>query len=119
MRSIDLAPGHRGTPKSLASTPAVYPPHPPLMSGGWYRGLADQEAIGPGRFPVPPTDRKSLRTALFLATLGGPLGLCYRSVAAGLLATALTAGLLLATGNVLVLAVVWPVAMVLATSRAR
>lgn len=39
------------TPKSGATVPAAYPPHPPLQSGGWYRTTA-AELPGPGRPPV-------------------------------------------------------------------
>lgn len=46
------APGHaRWTPASGASIPDAYPPHPPLQSGGWYRGTVT-ELPGPGRPPV-------------------------------------------------------------------
>lgn len=39
------------TARSTASVPMAYPPHPPLQSGGWYRGT-EVELPGPGRPPV-------------------------------------------------------------------
>lgn len=97
-------------PKSFSSKPAVFAPHPPLVSGGWYNG-AGQEVVGPGRYPVTrPTD-KSAGAALLWTFFFGPLGLSYLSPTAGVWATALTAGLLVVSGSALVLAVVWPLVM--------
>lgn len=78
---------HTKTPPSHASTPLAYPPHPPLQSGGWYRGTMI-ELPGPGRPPlVAPHPRKSAGLAILLTVLFGPLGLCYLSVTGGLVAT--------------------------------
>lgn len=76
-------------PTSHATAPAVFPPHPPLQSGGWYHA-STVEAPGPGRPPVVTRVEKSIRLAIVLSVLLGPLGLCYVSARAGLAATALT-----------------------------
>jgi hypothetical protein len=99
-------------PKSFSITPVAVAPCPPLVSGGWYNG-ADHEVVGPGRYPVPrPTD-KTAGAALMWTFFFGPLGLCYRSTTAGTWATAVTAGMLVAFGSAVVLAVIWPLAMLL------
>lgn len=67
MNSHASTPTHQTdwTPRSGASTPAVVPPHPPLQSGGWYRG-AVAESPGPGRPPVTTSTRPALvLTVLF------------------------------------------------------
>lgn len=51
------------TPKSTASVPPAYPPHPPLQSGGWYRSTV-AELPGPGRPPVVKATRPSTMPAL-------------------------------------------------------
>lgn len=99
------------TPKSSATTPVVFAPHPPLMSGGWYQS-AGQEIVGPGRYPVPRPQDKSAGAALLSTFFFGPLGLCYLSTTAGLLSAGLTAGLLVLAGSALPLAVIWPLVMV-------
>jgi hypothetical protein len=108
-------------PKSFSTKPVAIAPHPALISGGWYNSAA-QEVVGPGRYPVPRPPDRTARAALRWTFFLGPLGLCYLSTTAGLLATALTAGLLVLTGSAVVLAVIWPVVMLLsvitATDRA-
>lgn len=99
-------------PKSFSRKPAVFAPHPPLVSGGWYN-TADQEVVGPGRYPVPRRTAKTAGAALLWTSFLGPLGLCYLSTVAGLAATTLTAATLILSGNAVVLAVIWPVAMLL------
>lgn len=97
-------------PKSFSRTPAVFAPHPPLASGGWYSGTG-QETAGAGRVPLgAPADRSAV-AALLLTLLFGPLGLGYLSRAAGVLAGAASVGLLVVAG-VGALAVLWPLAMV-------
>lgn len=99
-------------PKSFSRKPPVFAPHPPLVSGGWYSG-ADQEVVGPGRYPVPRPTGKTAGAALLWALLFGPLGLCYLSPAAGILAAAATAAMLALSGSAVALAVIWPVVMLL------
>lgn len=99
-------------PKSFSTKPVVFAPHPPLVSGGWYNG-ADQEIVGPGRYPVQRPADKTAGAALLWTLLLGPLGLCYLSTGAGLGVTALTAGVLVLSGSAVALAIVWPVVMLL------
>jgi hypothetical protein len=47
----------------------------------------------------------------------GPLGLFYRSTTAGIVATALSLALLIATGSALTLAAIWPTVMFLSAFR--
>ncbi len=97
--------------RSYAAIPAAIPPHPPLTSGGWYRGETG-EAAGPGRIPVVEQRPKSAGLAVVLSVLLGPIGLCYVSVNIGLVATAVTAGILLVAGaGFLPLLVIWPLAV--------
>ncbi|GAA4533410.1 hypothetical protein [Amycolatopsis samaneae] len=106
--------GNRGpVPQSSARWPSAFEPHPPLVSGGWYQ-CADQEVTGPGRYPVDRPVGRSAGAALFWTTLLGPLGLCYFSFAGGLVAAVLAAAIVVATGSVVLLAVIWPVCMALA-----
>jgi len=94
--------------RSSAAVPDVIPPHPALVSGGWYHGLPS-EGVGPGRIPLSQRRQKSAGLAFVLSVLFGPVGLCYVSVNAGLVATVLTAGTLLVTGAGFVpLLVIWP-----------
>jgi hypothetical protein len=94
--------------RSSAAVPDVIPPHPALASGGWYHGLPS-EGVGPGRIALAEPRHKSVGLAFVLSLLFGPVGLCYVSVNAGLVATALTAGTLLVTGAGFVpLLVIWP-----------
>ncbi|MBN6041076.1 hypothetical protein [Amycolatopsis sp. 195334CR] len=88
---------HPGTPRSLAVSPAVVLPHPPL---GWEPAAV--RALG-----------KSLGTALTWTLVFGPLGLCYLSIAFGLVATT-AAVVAVVVGGAALVAVIWPVAMVLA-----
>jgi hypothetical protein len=97
--------------RSYAAVPAAIPPHPPLTSGGWYHGQTGETA-GPGRMPLTESRPKSAALALVLGVLLGPVGLCYVSVNAGLVATALTAVILLVAGVGFVpLLVIWPLAV--------
>ncbi|HEV7646874.1 MAG TPA: hypothetical protein VGP26_01820 [Actinophytocola sp.] len=94
--------------RSHAATPDAIPPHPALLSGGWYHGTS-VELVGPGRMPLSRLRAKSAGLAFVLSVLFGPVGLCYVSVNAGLVATALTAGTLLVAGAGFVpLLVIWP-----------
>jgi hypothetical protein len=100
---VDRRHGYIGTihaPKSFSTLPPAYAPYPPLVSG-------------PGRYPLTRPSGKTAGAAVLWTFILGPLGLCYLSTAAGLLSTALTAGLLIVSGSAVVLAVVWPVAMLL------
>lgn len=101
------------TPRSQASKPVVFPPHPPLQSGGWYRGTV-VELSGPGRPPVVVPEKR-VWVAVVLAALFGPLGLCYGSVKGGLLATVLTVAVLgYAEMGFLPLLLLWPLAVAVA-----
>ena len=108
------------TPRDTTSAevPAVFPPHPALVSGGWYRNTAAGELPGPGRYPVDRPVGKSIRAALVLSVLFGPLGICYTSVTAGLIATGAMLVALLLFGF-LSLIVVWPLAVATAVASAR
>jgi hypothetical protein len=111
---------HTKTPPSHASTPLAYPPHPPLQSGGWYRGTMI-ELPGPGRPPlVAPSVRKSAGLAVLLAALFGPLGLCYLHVTGGLVATVAVVAVLGFLGmGFLPLLLLWPLCVVLAACASR
>jgi hypothetical protein len=98
----------RWTPRRQTTKPAVFPPHPPLQSGGWYRG-STVEAPGPGRPPVVTRQEKSVGLAVLLTVLFGPLGLCYLSVSSGLVATVVVVAVLGQVGaGFLPLVVLWP-----------
>jgi hypothetical protein len=120
MRGIELSGERREDPagnnsqtlRSFLAKPTIAVLHPPLVSGGWYEG-AEQEVSGPGRYPIARPVRKSMVAALVWTLCLGPLGLCYLSVAAGLVAAAVAAVVFLA-GGFLTLAVMWPAAIVLA-----
>jgi hypothetical protein len=84
--------------EALGAIPAAIPPHPPLVSGGWYRSLAQREVLGPGRYPVDRPARRSAGAALMLTFVFGPVGLCYVSPVAGLIATMATATMLILSG---------------------
>lgn len=105
---------HRRADVVLKGVPRAIPPHPPLVSGGWYRSLVRREVLGPGRYPVeaPPAD-KSVGAAVVLAAVGGPLGICYCSVTAGVIATGIAAMALVGFGFG-ALVVIWPLAIVAA-----
>jgi hypothetical protein len=97
--------------RSSAAIPAAIPPHPPLLSGGWYHGRSPEEP-GPGRPPLTEPVPKSVGLAFVLGVLFGPVGLCYLSANVGLVATALTAVVLVVAGAGLVpLLVIWPLAV--------
>lgn len=120
MRGAELSPewlvGQRhpraGMPGSFSAKPTISAPCPPLVSGGWYQ-CAEQEVVGPGRYPVARQVEKSAVAAVVFTLCFGPLGLCYLSVAGGLIAAAGTA-LAVMAGGVLTLAIIWPIAIVVA-----
>lgn len=99
--------------ESSGSTPRPIPPHPPLVSGGWYHGMSLEEVLGPGRYPVAEPVDRSVGAALALTLLFGPLGLCYVSIAGGLACTALTVVAVLLYGAAPLL-IAWPISMVCA-----
>ena len=103
-------------PRSHATAPTAFPPHPPLQSGGWYHASMI-EAPGPGRPPVVIRAKKSLGVAVVLGVLFGPLGLCYLSLALGLAATALTA-VVVGYAGLPALLLLWPVSILVAAWRA-
>jgi hypothetical protein len=100
--------------ESTGMTPAPIPPHPPLVSGGWYQGLSPEEVLGPGRYPVEPPGDKSVVTALLLTLLFGPAGLCYVTVMGGLICSVLTATAVALLGFEPLL-IAWPLTMVCAS----
>lgn len=102
-------------PTSHASAPTVFPPHPPLQSGGWYHA-SGKEAPGPGRPPVVTKAEKSIRLAVVLSVLFGPLGLCYLSAGAGLTATVLTA-VVVGVAGLQWLLLLWPLSIAAAVWR--
>ena len=77
------------TPQSGASMPAAFPPHPPLQSGGWYRGV-DVELPGPGRPPVGASSGASARAALMLTLIFGLIGVLARALDDGVFAVVVT-----------------------------
>jgi hypothetical protein len=99
--------------ESSGSVPAMFPPHPPLVSGGWYHGMSVEEVLGPGRYPVETQTDKSVGSALALTLLLGPAGLCYVSLAGGLVCFTLTAVALILFGPAPLL-IAWPLSMVAA-----
>ncbi|HEY7592410.1 MAG TPA: hypothetical protein VH969_04590 [Actinophytocola sp.] len=85
--------------RSYASIPVAIQPHPELQAG-------------PGRIPVNQPRPKSAGVAFVLSMLLGPVGLCYLSARAGLIATVLSAVVLLVAGAGFVpLLVIWPLAV--------
>jgi hypothetical protein len=99
------------TPKSIATVPRVFPPHPPLQSGGWYHGQT-AEAPGPGRPPVDPPAEKNAALAMTLTALFGPLGLLYLSANGGVAATVVTVAVLGMAGmGFWPLLLLWPLAV--------
>ena len=111
---------HTKTPRSYVTTPPAFPPHPPLQSGGWYRGSL-AELPGPGRPPVVvPPARKSTGVAVLLTVLFGPLGLCYLSGTGGLVATVVVVAALGLSGmGFLPLLLLWPLCVVVAACAVR
>jgi hypothetical protein len=109
--------GASWVPRSHAATPASFPPHPPLQSGGWYRATT-VEAPGPGRPPVVTHAKRSARLAVVLSVLFGPLGLCYLSARVGLAATGLTV-LLVGYAGFLWLPLLWPLFVAVAVRAGR
>lgn len=101
---------HRDSP---GGTPAAIPPHPPLVSGGWYRSLVRREVLGPGRYPLEAPVDRSVGAAVALSALSGPLGICYSSITAGMIAIGVTAVALILFGFVSLL-VIWPLAIAVA-----
>jgi hypothetical protein len=104
--------------KPSGGTPAAIPPHPPLVSGGWYHSLVRREVLGPGRYPLQAPVDKSVGAALALSAMLGPGGLCYISMTAGLLALGATAIALILFGFVSLL-VIWPLAIATAAISAQ
>jgi hypothetical protein len=109
-RPVPARPTQPSHGRGAGRTPAPIPPHPPLVSGGWYHSLARSEVLGPGRFAVPSPADKSVGVALTLGALLGPGGLCYTSITAGLIFIGLSAITLILTG-VAALLVIWPVSI--------
>jgi hypothetical protein len=99
-------------PRSQATAPLAFPPHPPLQSGGWYHASMT-EAPGPGRPPVAVRTRRSVGVAVVLGVLFGPLGLCYLSLAFGLTAAALTA-VVVGYAGLPALLLLWPLSVLAA-----
>jgi hypothetical protein len=82
--------------KSYMAEPKAFPPHPPLLSGGWYRGVSFAEVLGPGRYPPDESAGRPVGTAVALGLVGGPIGLGYISLPGGVVCLLLTlVGLLL------------------------
>jgi hypothetical protein len=98
-----------GSQKSGGVVPDAIPPHPPLLSGGWYRGF--MEVLGPGRYPLDRPAERSVGAAMALSLVGGPLGVFYVSVLGGLVCLALAAVGTIVFGYKALL-VVWPVSMI-------
>lgn len=96
--------------RGCGGVPPAIPPHPPLQSGGWYRGEPRLEVLGPGRCPTVPQAR-SVAAAMVLAATFGPVGLCYLSTTAGLVATVVSVAVLLVAGALAPLAVIWPLSI--------
>ena len=88
------------TPRSGASKPDVYLPHPPLQSGGWYRGEG-AELPGPGRPPVEVRPLISARAAIMLTLFFGLMGFLARSVDSGWFAVIATVAALAAPALIL------------------
>ncbi|HEU5470530.1 MAG TPA: hypothetical protein VFV67_07740 [Actinophytocola sp.] len=97
--------------ETFGSTPEAVPPHPPLISGGWYHGMSLDEVLGPGRCPPQPTADRSVGTALWLTLAFGPAGLGYVSRAGGLVCSALTVLAVVLLGFAALL-IAWPLSMV-------
>ena len=96
--------------RASGGTPEAIPPHPPLVSGGWYHSLVHREVLGPGRYPMEPQVDKSVGVALALSTVFGPAGLCYTSVTAGLIASGAALIALVVFGLVALVAI-WPLSI--------
>ncbi|HET9137967.1 hypothetical protein [Actinophytocola sp.] len=99
--------------ESSGSVPPASPPHPPLLSGGWYHGMSPDEVLGPGRYPLHVPGDKSVRKALLLTLGFGPAGLCYVSRSGGLICSALTMLAVIMFGFPPLL-IAWPLSMVCA-----
>src|SRR6266545_5346587 len=90
---------HQSEPSNVAE-PKVFPPHAPLLSGGWYRQQSPMELPGPGRYPLDDQANRSVGAALALSVVAGPIGLVYTSLLGGLICLVLTAIGLLVIGLV-------------------
>lgn len=99
--------------ESSGSTPRPIPPHPPLVSGGWYHGMSVEEVLGPGRYPLQEPVDRSVGVALALTLLFGPVGLFYVSLVGGLVCSALTIVAVFLYGPAPLL-IAWPISMVCA-----
>lgn len=97
-------------PTSHATAPAAYPPHPPMASSGRYR---ESTIVAPGLLPVRVHVEKSIRLAVTLSLLFGPLGLWYLSTGAGLTATVLAAAIVAGAGLPALL-LLWPLSVAVA-----
>jgi hypothetical protein len=104
--------------RSNVVEPAVFPPHAPLLSGGWYRQQSSTELPGPGRYPLNDNADRSVGSALALSLVAGPIGLVYTSVLGALVCLVLTAIGLLVVGLV-ALPVVWLLSIVWSGMSAR
>lgn len=105
-RPADLIGSPAGNTSRTQRSSAVKP-----TSSAPHHGV-DQGVSGPGRYPARPV-RKSIVAALLWTLFFGPLGLFYLSAASGLVAAA-TAAVVFLAGGALTLAVIWPIAMILA-----
>jgi hypothetical protein len=72
-----------------------------------------EEVLGPGRYPLESAEEKSVGTALALALIFGPAGVCYVSLAGGLICMALAAVAVFLFGLAPLL-VAWPLAVLAA-----
>lgn len=84
------------------------------LTGGRDHGTV-VEMPGPGRPPVDNPVEKARSVAMVLTALFGPLGLCYASMRAGLLATVATVVVLgYAEMGFLPLLLIWPLTVAVA-----
>jgi hypothetical protein len=94
-------------PTSHASVPVVYQPHPPKPFSGRYRDSVTEMPVRPR---IGTRVRKSVRLAVGLSVVLGPLGLWYLSAGAGLAATVL-AVVAVGTVGLSALLLVWPLSI--------
>ena len=99
--------------ESSGSLPSAIPPHPPLVSGGWYHGMSVEEVLGPGRYPLEEPADKSVGMALALTLMFGPAGLLYLSVVGGAICAVLSVLAVVLYGFTALL-VAWPISMLCA-----
>ena len=97
--------------RSTAVIPKSIPPYPSRWSDDRHRWQS-AEPVGAGRLPLNEPRPKSTGLAFVLSVLFGPVGLCYVSATAGLVATVSTAVILLVAGAGFVpLLVIWPLSV--------